>query len=254
MATDFSQTVMQQFSDIAKTVSEYATIKDYWGEDVPRYYAVDIQENEVIMVDRQENYQYCGCAFTMDGDKPVIDFESVKRKKITYADYVDGEVAPEGAFDFGNHISKIEETAFSKVTEADEKVTKAEEEKTTAESNFASLQKDYDEIKPKYDQYVKAENERIEAENKEIKNNMIAQYEVHLKDNEEFVELKKKIADYSVEEIESKCAIMFARKNIATNFSVEGKSNSSVLGAGTDDDGVPEGYTMTHYGLIKTKR
>lgn len=254
MATDFSQTVMQQFSDIAKTVSEYATIKDYWGEDVPRYYAVDIQENEVIMVDRQENYQYCGCAFTMDGDKPVIDFESVKRKKITYADYVDGEVAPEGAFDFGNHISKIEETAFSKVTEADEKVTKAEEEKTTAESNFASLQKDYDEIKPKYDQYVRAENERIEAENKEIKNNMIAQYEVHLKDNEEFVELKKKIADYSAEEIESKCAIMFARKNIATNFSVEGKSNSSVLGAGTDDDGVPEGYTMTHYGLIKTKR
>lgn len=254
MATDFSQTVMQQFSDIAKIVSDFELTKNRWGEAVPRYYLADIQDNEVIIVDVQNNYQYYGCEFSVEGDKPVVKFETAKRKKVTYADYVDGEVAPEGAFDFGNHISKIEETAFSKVTEADEKVTKAEEEKTTAESNFASLQKDYDEIKPKYDQYVKAENERIEAENKEIKNNMIAQYEVHLKDNEEFVELKKKIADYSAEEIESKCAIMFARKNIATNFSVEGKSNSSVLGAGTDDDGVPEGYTMTHYGLIKTKR
>ena len=254
MATDFTQTVMQQFSDIAKVVSEYATTKNYWGDDVPRYYAVDVQDAEVIMVDRQENYQYYGCAFTMDGDKPVIDFESIKRKKITYADYVDGEIAPEGAFDFGNHISEIEETAFSKVKEADEKVTKAEEDKTTAESNFTSLQEKYDEIKPKYEEYVKAENERIEAENKENKNKLIAQYEVHLKDNEEFVDLKEKINDYSIEEIESKCAIMFARKNIATNFSVEGKSNSTVLGVDSGEDSVPDGYVKTKYGLIRTKR
>ena len=261
MATDFTQTVMQQFSDIAKIVSEFETIKNYWDEDVPRFYAVDIQDNEVIMVDRKNNYQYCGCAFTMDGDKPVIDFESVKRKKVTYTDYVEGEAPVDGAFDFGTHISKIEETAYSKVSEADEKVkeadekvTKAEEDKATAESNFTSLQREYDEIKPKYDQYVIAENERIEAEDRENKSKMVAQYEKFLKDDEAFIDLKDKINDYSLDEIESKCAIMFARKNIATNFSVEGKNNSTVLGANTGDDKTPDGYVKTKYGLIRTKR
>lgn len=261
MATDFTQTVMQQFSDIAKAVAEYATTKDFWGDDVPRYYAVDIQDTEVIVVDREENYQYYGFAFTMDGDKPVIDFESVKRKKVTYADYVEGEAPNEDAFDFGTHISKIEETAFSKVSEADEKVkeadekvTKAEEDKATAESNFTSLQEKYDEIKPKYEEYVKAENERIEAENKQNKDKLIAQYEVHLKDEKEFTDLKEKVNDYSIEEIESKCAIMFARKNIATNFSAEGKGNSTVLGADSGNDDTPDGYVRTKYGLIRTNR
>lgn len=262
MATDFTQTVMQQFSDVAKAVAEYATTKDFWGDYVPRYYAVDIQDAEVIVVDREENYQYYGFAFTMDGDKPVIDFESVKRKKITYADYIEGEVPVEGAFDFGTHISKIEETAFSKVSEADEKVkeadervTKAEEDKATAESNFTSLQEKYDEIKPKYEEYVKAENERIEAENKENKDKLIEQYEVYLKDDEKFVELKEKVNDYSIEELETKCAVMFARKNMATNFSAGGKNNSTVLGVDSGDDDTPDGYVVqTKYGLIRIKR
>lgn len=255
MATDFSQTVMEQFSDIATIVSNYATIKDRWGDTVPRYYLVDIQENEVIVVDRQNNYQYYGCEFSIDGDKPVINFETAKRKKITYSDYVEGEAPVEGAFNFGTHISDIENTAFAKVSEAEKSVESANEAKTTAEQDYSNLKAEYDEMKPKYEAYEKAESERIVAETKKAKEDVIAQYEVALKDNDEFIALKDKLDEYSTaDDVEAKCAIMFARKNIATNFSANGKKSVTVLGATADEDEVPEGYVKTKYGMVRTSK
>lgn len=255
MATDFSQTVMQQFSDIAKIVSDFELTKNRWGEAVPRYYLVDIQDNEVIIVDVENNYQYYGCEFSMDGDKPVVNFETAKRKKITYADYVEGEAPIEGAFNFGTHISDIENAAFTKVSEAEKNVEEANEAKVNAETNYSDLKAEYDEIKPKYEAYEKAESDRIEAETKKAKENVIAQYESHLKDDEKFEKLKGKLDEYSTaDDVYSECAIMFAKKNIATNFSTKGKENSNVLGASTGNDSVPEGYVMTKYGLVRTSR
>ena len=255
MATDFSQTVMQMFDDVATIVSDFAVMKNRWGEAVPRYYLADIQENEVIVVDKQNGYHFYGCEFSMDGDKPVVNFESAKRKKITYADYVDGETAPEGAFDFGKHISDIENTAFAKVSEAEQSVESANEAKGKAETEYANIKAELDEMKPKYEAYEKAEAERVEAETKKAKEDVIAQYEVALKDEEKFVELKGKLDEYATaDDVEAKCAVMYARKNISTNFSVEGKKNSTVLGASAIEDEVPDGYVKTKYGLVRTGR
>lgn len=255
MATDFSQTVMQMFDDVATIVSDFAVMKNRWGEAVPRYYLADIQENEVIVVDKQNGYHFYGCEFSMDGDKPVVNFESAKRKKITYADYVDGETAPEGAFDFGTHISDIEDTAFAKVSEAEKNVESANEAKGKAETNYANVKAELDEIKPKYEAYEKAESDRIAAETKKAKEDVIAQYEVALKDEEKFVELKGKLDEYATaDDVEAKCAVMFARKNIATNFSAGNKKDSTVLGSGTGEDDTPDGYVQTVYGLIRTGR
>ena len=255
MATDFSQTVMQMFDDVATIVSDFAVMKNRWGEAVPRYYLADIQENEVIVVDKQNGYHFYGCEFSMDGDKPVVNFESAKRKKITYADYVDGETTPEGAFDFGKHISDIENTAFAKVSEAEQNVESANEAKGEAETNYANIKAELDEMKPKYEAYEKAEAERVEAETKKAKEDVIAQYEVALKDEEKFVELKGKLDEYATaDDVEAKCAVMYARKNISTNFSVEGKKNSTVLGASAIEDEVPDGYVKTKYGLVRTGR
>ena len=255
MATDFSQTVMQMFDDVATIVSDFAVMKNRWGEAVPRYYLADIQENEVIVVDKQNGYHFYGCEFSMDGDKPVVNFESAKRKKITYADYVDGETAPEGAFDFGKHISDIENTAFAKVSEAEKSAESANEAKGKAETEYANIKAELDEMKPKYEAYEKAEAERVEAETKKAKEDVIAQYEVALKDEEKFVELKGKLDEYATaDDVEAKCAVMYARKNISTNFSVEGKKNSTVLGASAIEDEVPDGYVKTKYGLVRTGR
>ena len=77
--TDFTQTLLSQFEDISAQVRQHETYTDRWGYECARYYAVDVQENEVIVVDAKNNYNYFGLSFTMNGDKAEIDFESGKK-------------------------------------------------------------------------------------------------------------------------------------------------------------------------------
>lgn len=266
-STDFS-TVLQMFKDISDTIAQYEMIEDRWGDKYPRYYAVDIQENEVIVVDRKNNYNYFAFSFVMNGDSCEINFESCKRKKISYEDYSEDVTAPEGAFDFGKHISEIEDAAFAKIEEANTKLTEAEGKvsefetkvsefetaKNEIEESYNQIKVEFEEMKPKYDDFVQAEQARIEAELDAQKDAEFAKYESVLTDNAEFEELKSKKADMTVKEIESECAILYARKNLAaqTNFS---QTNNGIMTAGLinfDDD--ESGYVKTKYGIIPVKR
>ena len=264
--TDFAQTVLQQFEDISTMVREHETMRDRWGDSVPRYYAVDVQENEVIVIDRESGYNYFGFTFTINGDKPEIDFTSGKRKKLRYEDYVEGTTSPEGSFSFGKHISEIEEIAFAKVEEANTKVSEAESKvsefeakvsecetaKNEIEEKYNQVSAEFEEMKPKYDDYVKAEQARIEAELDAQKDAEFAKYETVLTDDVNFAALKEKKAELSVKEIESECAILYARKNLANaNFS---KSDNGDMTAGLIDDGAKDGFVATKYGYIKVNR
>lgn len=263
--TDFTQTVLQQFEDISAMVRQHETFRDRWGYECARYYAVDIQENEVIVVDTKNNYNYFGISFTMSGDKAEINFETAKRKKLRYEDYVEGS-SVEGAFDFGKHIEEIENTAFAKVEEANNKVSEAEGKiaefetkvsefetaKNEIEEKYNQVNAEFEEMKPKYEDYVRAEQVRIEAELDAQKDAEFAKYESVLTDNVEFEALKEKKAEMTVKEIESECAILYARKNLAqTNFS---KSNDGVMTAGLIDDGGKDGFIETKYGYIPVRR
>ena len=263
--TEFTQTLLAQFEDISAMVRQHETFTDIWGYERPRYYAVDIQENEVIVVDGMNNYNYYGLSFTMNGDKAEIDFESGKRKKLRYEDYEEGS-SVEGAFDFGKHIKEIEDSAFAKVEEANVKVSETEEKvaefetkvaefetaKNEIEESYNQIKAEFDEMKPKYDDYVKAEQVRIEAELDAQKEAEYAKYEVVLADDADFVALKEKKAEMSVKEIESELAIMFARKSLANaNFS---KTNNDIMTAGLVDDSGKDGFVETKYGYISVKR
>ena len=263
--TDFS-TVLQQFKDISDTIEKHETIKDRWDYEYPRFYAVDVQENEVIVVDRMNNYNYYAFTFSVNGDSIEIDFGNCKRKKISYEDYVDGTTSLEGGFDFGKHISAIEEIAFAKVEEANAKVSEAEEKisdfeakvaefetaKNEIEEKYNQVNAEFEEMKPKYDDYVKAEQARIEAELDAQKDAEFAKYEEVFKDNVEFAALKDKKAELTVKEIESECAILYARKSLAqTNFN---KSIDSVMTAGLINDDVDTGIIETKYGYIAVGR
>ena len=264
--TDFAQTVLQQFEDISNTIAQRETVEDKWGYTFPRYYAVDVQENEVIVVDRKNNYNYYGFTFSVNGDSVEIDFESGKRKKISYEDYVDGTATIESAFDFGKHIEEIENAAFAKVEEANEKVAEAEGKvaefeakvsefetvKNEIEEKYNQVNAEFEEMKPKYEDYVRAEQARIEAELDAQKDAEFAKYESVLTDNVEFEALKEKKADMTIKEIESECAILYARKNLAqTNFS---KSKDETMTAGLIDNSGKEGFIETKYGYIPVRR
>ena len=263
--TDFS-TVLQMFNDISYTISQHETVEDRWGDKYPRYYAVDIQENEVIVVDRMNNYNYFAFSFVMNGDSCEIDFENCKRKKISYEDYVDGITVLEGAFDFGKHISEIEDVAFAKVEEANTKATDAESKvseyetkisefetaKNEIEEKFNQISAEFEEMKPKYEDYVRAEQARIEAEIDAQKDAEFAKYETVLTDDVNFVALKEKKAEMSVKEIESELAIMFARKSLANaNFS---KSNDGTMVAGLISNNEKDGFAYyDRYGYVPVK-
>lgn len=271
---DFAQTALQQFEDISTLVMKYETTTNIWGDEVPRYYAVDIQENEVIVVDKNENYNYYGFSFIMNGDKPEIDFASGKRKKISYEDYVEGTTVPEGGFEFGKFISDSEEAAFAKVEEANTKVSEVEEKvvefeaktseletkvsefetaKNEIEEKFNQVNAEFEEMKPKYEDYVKAEQARIEAELDAQKDAEYAKYEAVLVDCVEFEELKAKKAELTVKEIEGECAVLFARKTLAqTNFSKA--KEDGIMAAGLVDNSGKDGFVETKYGYIPVRK
>ena len=248
--TDFSQTVLEMFSDVSNVVKNQEVIVDRWGDSVPRFYLQDIQDNEVIVVDRNDNYNYYGYSFVVNGDKVEIDFTNGNRKKIRYEDYEDNATVSNNGFSFGEHIAEIESSAFSKVDEANAKVTAIEQEKVDVETNYTQIKADYDEIKPKYDEFVKAEQDRIEAELDAQKSAEFAKYEVILADSDEFVALKDKKAELSLKEIESECAIMYARKSLAQhNFSK--KTTTNTLDIIPDISDETEGFVSTKYGNIR---
>ena len=263
--TDFTQTVLQQFEDISAMVRQHEVYTDRWGYECPRYYTVDIQENEVIVVDTKNSYNYFGLSFTMNGDKAEINFEDAKRKKLRYEDYEEGS-SVEGAFDFGKHISEIEDAAFAKVEEANSKVSEAENKasefetkatefevaKNEIEEKFNQISAEFEEMKPKYDDYVKAEQARIEAELDAKKDAEFAKYEAVLADDVNFEALKERKAEMTVKDIESECAILYTRKYLEqTNFS---KSKDGAMTAGLIGDSGKDGFVETKYGYIPVRR
>ena len=253
--TDFTQTVFEMFQDISVTVSQYETIKDYWGDEVPRFYAIDIQDNEVIVVDRNDNYRYYGFSYILNGDKAEIDFTSGKRKKTRYEDYEEGVTIPEGGFDFGKHISNIEEVAFAKVNDANVKVENAEQAKSEAETNYTAIKADYDEIKPKYDAYVQEDEQRQADELNAQKDAKFAEYEDVLSENADFIALKERKEEISVDDIEKECAVLYVKVNRTKNSFSKTNGTSTVVGLPVDDNGADDGYVETKkYGRIRKLR
>lgn len=271
--TDYAQTLLAQFEDISAQVRQYEVYMDKWGYECVRYYAVDVQENEVIVVDTKNGYNYFGLSFTMNGDKAEIDFESAKRKKVRYEDYEEGS-SIEGAFNFGKHIEEIENAAFAKIeeantkvseaegkisefetkiTEAEEKISEFEAAKIEMEEKFNQVTAEFEEIKPKYDNYVQAEEARIAAEVEAQKDAEFAKYESALGEEAEFVVLKGKKSEMTVKELESELAIMFAKKTLTqTNFS---KLNDGVMTAGlVTNSEEKEGFVLTKYGYVQVSR
>lgn len=238
--SDFASTMMQQFEDISNIVSSQEIVKDMWGYDVPRYYAVDIQDNEVIVVDSKDNYNYYGIPYIIDGDKPVLDFACGTRKKVRYENYEDGVAAPTGAFSFGEYISSIEKNASEKI----EKV----------EAEYSQVKSELDEIKPKYDEYVAAEAEREVAEINAAKDAKFSEYEDVLGENAEFAAIKEKRDELSVDEIEKECAVLYVKATRAAKNNFSKNSNVAVVGVMNDgDDDVIDGYVRTKYGDIKKR-
>ena len=245
----YTQTMMSLFKDVANIVRNYEQFEDEWGWNIYRYRAVDIQDEEVIVADAKDNYNYYGLKYTVDNDKPVIDFTSATRKKICYANYEDKEDASvlTGAFSFGEYIKEIQKTAK-------ENLDAVENEKNDVLEKFSKVESELNDIKPKYEVLVEKEKEREKAESDAAKESEFSRYEAFLSDVDKFAELKAKKDELSAKEIASECAIMYAEKTLGSNQSAkkDGKFSAQIL---DDNDGSDtHNYAETKYGNIPVNR
>lgn len=250
--TDF-QTTIEQLEDIGNIVSQKEMITDRWGDIIPRYRLVDVQNNEVIIRDIK-NYGFYGCSYTVDGDKPVIDFESAKRKKIVYEDYLDGTQLSENTFDISTDITQIEDKAFQKVEEVNQKISDIQADYATVKSEYAETKALYDEMKPKYDAYVQDEQARTKAAEVAEKNQIFTKFESALKDNADFISLKDDfekglLEDMAVADIEMKCYAIFGKQNMGTNFSKSEPVKLEIM-----DDEITDNVVITKYGNIPVSK
>lgn len=240
--SNYTLTLTEQLDEIRAVLSS-KTFKDKWDWECSQYCFVDVQDDEIIVMDRSDFYRLYGLKFSVENDEIKIDFESAVRKKTKYENF-------EGSDDSNsNGIEDIIDGLAGFMKEQIETIT---EEKNIAEQNYSVIKSDYDEIKPKYDAYVLDEQTRQAAANETAKDAEFAKFDKHLSDNEKYIEIKAKRNDFTVEQIQNQCAILFTEKNLSTNFNRKDKTSAPIFA--DIEEVTPNVEISSRYGVLPTKK
>lgn len=202
---------LNDFIEEIRSVLSQETYVSRWGDECTRFLFVDIQDSEVIYIDRKDEYRVYGAMYTMDGDKVSIDLINAKRKKIKYLDFEDGENLD------GSDPSFVVSGVFTQVQE--DMKNKNEELNAQYESAKAEL----DELKPKYEAMVEADNQRLAEIENQAKQKVFEKFDTEISGVEEYEALKS--SDLKSNEIEEKCYAILGKQK--ANFSTN--ANSSVV-------------------------
>lgn len=240
---NFTLNLMEQLDEIRALLSE-KTYKDSWGYDYSQYAFVDVQDDEVIVMDRADHYRIYGIKFTMDGDKISINFDCATRKKTKY------ETIEDGAEDDAPYL--FEQAVAGVADFMADQVEAANQDKATAEANYTAVKQDYDEMKPKFEAYVADEQKREAAAIEAAKDAEFQKFDQHLSDNDKYVALKKDRDKYTLEDIQSRCAILFTEKNLNANFSRKEKGAAPMTAEVFEQ--TPQADVSSRYGALPTKK
>ena len=241
---NFTLNLMEQLSEIRNALSE-KKYRDEWGYECSQYCFVDVQDDEIIVMDRADHYRIYGIKFSMDGDKINVDFGCASRKKTKY-EALEEDGSDDTLFVFEQAVSDV-------ATYMKGQIDAVNEEKATAESNYAAVKDELNEMKPKYEAYVVAEQQREVAAIEAAKDAEFRKFDQHLADNADYTTLKKERDKYSLEDIQSQCAILFTQKNLNSNFSRKPKDSSAPMVADVLQHAPATGIN-SRYGVLPTKK
>lgn len=239
---NFTLNLVEQIDEIQALLSE-KKYRDQWGYECGQYCFVDVQDNEIIVMDRSDHYRIYGIQYTMDGDKISVDFNTAIRKKTKYEN-IEGEVPDNEPYLFEQVV-----TDFAAYMSA--QVDTLTQDKNTAEENYTTLKNEYDEMKPKYDAYVLDEQNREKAAIEAQKDAEFTKFDEHLADDAEYTQLKQDRDKYTLEEIQSKCAILFTKKNLNANFTQ--KKGTTPLVTEVFEQ-TPKSDINSRYGVLPIKK
>lgn len=194
---------------------------------IPKYWLTDIQDNEVIVTD-SGTYQLMGIPYSMNGDNVVLEYENIKRKKVVYEDWDNGDVMP--------GLITMFSTLTDKLVELSDSYTKAANEVS--------------EIKPKLEAYQQAEAEAIAAADKAKRDELFSIMDEKLGANAEYTALKEN-KEISYADLETKCYALVGRQSAefsyVPNTNTKGTVRFGVGGTQNGSDNAVYGGLMEHY-------
>lgn len=197
-----------------------------WGPDcmIPKYWLTDILDSEVIVTD-SGTYQLMGIPYSMNGDNVVLDYVNIKRKKVTYEDWDEGDVMP--------GLITMFSTLTDKLVELSDSFTKAANEVS--------------EIKPKLEAYQQAEEKAAAAADKAKRDELFSIMDEKLGADTEYIALKEN-NEISYSDLETKCYALVGRKSAEFSY-VPNKNNKKTVRFGVG--GTQNGSDVAYGGLIE---
>lgn len=226
-AQEFSLTTEQLMGEIRTALEAYKIPSD-WDSDymITRYWMNDVQGDEVIVMDCS-TYKLMGIPFSMNGDNVVLDMENMKRKKVTFEDWDEGEV-----------LSGVT-AAF---TELNTKIVELSKEFQTATNEI-------NEMKPKLEAYQQAEAEAAAAAEKAKRDELFSIMDEKLGANAEYAALKAN-TEITYAELETKCYALVGRQSAEFSYVPTTNNKGTVrFGVGGTQNGSDAAYggLMEHY-------
>lgn len=224
-SSEFTLTANQLRDEVYNALLEIQ-VPSRWDHEcmIPKYWLTDIQDNEVIVTD-SGTYQLMGIPYSMNGDNVVLEYENIKRKKVVYEDWDNGDVMP--------GLITMFSTLTDKLVELSNSYTKAANEVS--------------EIKPKLEAYQQAEADAKAAEMEAKRNALFATFDEKLGADAEYIALKEN-KEISYSDLETKCYALVGRKSAEFSY-VPNKNNKGTVRFGVG--GTQNGSDVAYGGLIE---
>ena len=224
-SSEFTLTANQLRDEVYNALLEIQ-VPSRWDHEcmIPKYWLTDIQDNEVIVTD-SGTYQLMGIPYSMNGDNVVLEYENIKRKKVVYEDWDNGDVMP--------GLITMFSTLTDKLVELSDSYTKAANEVS--------------EIKPKLEAYQQAEADAKAAEMEAKRDALFATFDEKLGADAEYIALKEN-KEISYSDLETKCYALVGRKSAEFSY-VPNKNNKGTVRFGVG--GTQNGSDVAYGGLIE---
>lgn len=227
-SSEFSLSANQLRDEVYNALLEIQ-VPSRWDHEcmIPKYWLTDIQDNEVIVTD-SGTYQLMGIPYSMNGDNVVLEYENIKRKKVVYEDWDNGDVMPGLITMFSALTDKLVELSDS----------------------FTKAANEVSEIKPKLEAYQKAEAEAAAAAEKAKRDELFSIMDEKLGANAEYTALKEN-TEITYAELETKCYALVGRQSAefsyVPNTNNKGTVRFGVGGTQNGSDNAVYGGLMEHY-------
>lgn len=224
-SSEFTLTANQLRDEIYNALLK-VQVPSRWDNDcmIPKYWLTDIQDSEVIVTD-SGTYQLMGIPYSMNGDNVVLEYENIKRKKVIYEDWDNGDVMPGLVTMFSALTDKLVELSDS----------------------FTKAANEVSEIKPKLEAYQQAEAEAIAAADKAKRDELFSVMDEKLGANAEYAALKEN-KEISYADLETKCYALVGRQTAEFSY-VPNKNNQGTVRFGVG--GTQNGSEAVYGGLME---